>query len=55
MDRQQEGEIHAKLIGATHPISHFQNAVCYIREVLSVGLSKGEGKSGVCLERPQSI
>lgn len=30
MDRQQEGEIHAKLIGATHPISHLQNAVCYI-------------------------
>lgn len=27
MDRQQERETHAKLIGATHPISHFQNTL----------------------------
>lgn len=53
IDRRHEGEVHAKFIGATHPISHFPTAMC--RTMLSVGPPKGGGTSSACLEHPQSI
>jgi len=55
MDRQQEGEIHAKLIGATHPIRHLQNAACSYRQLRSVGPSDGEGTASVCPEHPRAF
>lgn len=49
MDGQQEGEIHAKLIGATHPISRFQSTHCWL---LSLGPSRGKAHPACAQSTP---